>query len=301
MASLVTMAVDVNLIESARYAACAIASAHGLSVSDAKLIGGYANIMIELHPLPIVARVAASSLAARADGMWLAREVRVAEFLSESGALVTRPSPLLPLGPHRHGGLAMTFWELVDVISAKVTPRAVGKRLHMLHKALASYSGELPLMGPIAEAWQLLEMPKHLNKIDPDQRHLVAQGIEYARDQLSRREFDMRPLHGDAHHGNLLKTSKGLAWTDFEDALKGPLEWDLASLTASSYVFGTGRAAKAALQGYGAPFDQELVDLLVVARTLQAVAWALVLLQNPRDNSRFISRLEWLAERVARQ
>jgi len=39
-----------------------------------------------------------------------------------------------------------------------------------------------------------------------------------------------RPLHGDAHPGNVLLTADGPRWTDFEDVCLGPVEWDLASM-----------------------------------------------------------------------
>jgi aminoglycoside/choline kinase family phosphotransferase len=40
-----------------------------------------------------------------------------------------------------------------------------------------------------------------------------------------------RPLHGDAHTGNLLQSGDGPRWIDFEDVCAGPVEWDLASRT----------------------------------------------------------------------
>jgi thiamine kinase-like enzyme len=40
-------------------------------------------------------------------------------------------------------------------------------------------------------------------------------------------------LHGDAHPGNLLPTAQGLLWIDFEDACRGPLEWDYATAGAA--------------------------------------------------------------------
>jgi hypothetical protein len=35
-------------------------------------------------------------------------------------------------------------------------------------------------------------------------------------------------LHGAPHLGNLLQTSEGALWTDFETACRGPVEWDLS-------------------------------------------------------------------------
>jgi aminoglycoside/choline kinase family phosphotransferase len=45
-----------------------------------------------------------------------------------------------------------------------------------------------------------------------------------------------RPLHGDAHTGNVLNTASGPQWLDFEDVWAGPVEWDLASRTITDDV-----------------------------------------------------------------
>jgi len=41
---------------------------------------------------------------------------------------------------------------------------------------------------------------------------------------------ELRPVHGDAHPGNLVATPDGLIWIDFEHICLGPREWDLALL-----------------------------------------------------------------------
>src|SRR5262249_20803452 len=37
-------------------------------------------------------------------------------------------------------------------------------------------------------------------------------------------------IHGDPHLGNVLMSSSGPRWTDWESACIGPLEWDLTCL-----------------------------------------------------------------------
>ncbi len=56
------------------------------------------------------------------------------------------------------------------------------------------------------------------------------------------------PLHGDAHPGNLLSTPTGPIWTDFEDAWRGPIDWDLACLELTGRLDG-----RAAVAGYPRP------------------------------------------------
>lgn len=43
------------------------------------------------------------------------------------------------------------------------------------------------------------------------------------------------PLRGDVHLGNLLIGPRGALWTDFDDACRGPREYDIAGLPASAW------------------------------------------------------------------
>ena len=71
-----------------------------------------------------------------------------------------------------------------------------------------------------------------------------------------------QPLHGEPHEANRLHTAAGIRWIDFEDACRGPIEWDLAFLPERS------------LAAFG-QVDRELLDLL---GTLNAAVAGSVLL-----------------------
>jgi Ser/Thr protein kinase RdoA (MazF antagonist) len=111
----------------------------------------------------------------------------------------------------------------------------------------------------------------------------------------------MRPVHGDANLSNALSTSTGPIWTDWEDTFEGPREWDLACLVTRSRVLGEGAGrAEEALEAYDGVVDDELLDLLVEARTLQVTVWlALGSLSLPAEEIRLEERLAWLRARDA--
>lgn len=98
-----------------------------------------------------------------------------------------------------------------------------GPMLGRLHLALGSYEGDLPpLAGPLADIAMALARCED-DILQRAAEELVPLALSWPR----------RPLHGDAHTGNVLMTPAGPRWTDFEDVCVGPVEWDLASLTVS--------------------------------------------------------------------
>jgi thiamine kinase-like enzyme len=234
----------------------------------------------------------------RGSSEWLQREVQVCAWLESVDALSVRPATCLPAGPHECGGIALTFWEYVEVQEARVSPKAAGVSLRLLHSALDGCPVTLPAMVPIDETWRLLQRPVIRSALTADDTKLLVRTAERARSALQRYEFAARPLHGDAHYGNLWTTGRGLVWGDFEDTHAGPVEWDLACLVTSSIVFGSGRAAREAIRAYGRPYDEALLELLVTVRTLQAVGWALVATPSASVSQRLSKRLEWLRARL---
>jgi hypothetical protein len=219
--------------ERAVKAAVALARAHGLRVDQPAVLADAYSVRVHLEPAPVVARVPTLTARLRAPGeVWLGRELAVVEFLVERGAPVVPPSSELPPGPHEHDGLALSFWQYVEVDAERTaTPAETGQMLVELHAVLRDYPGELPLMGPprndIARALEILDSEETL---DPDDLALLHAAHERLDPLLREPAGPVQPLHGDVHPGNLLVTAKGLLWNDFEDTCLGPIAWDLASL-----------------------------------------------------------------------
>ncbi|HEX4625638.1 MAG TPA: phosphotransferase [Solirubrobacteraceae bacterium] len=97
-----------------------------------------------------------------------------------------------------------------------------------------------------------------------------------------------KPPHGDAGLRNARSPSP---WNDWEDAVVGPVEWDLACLVTSARVTGERReVAEAALAAYGAPLPEPFVR----ARGLQVVAWSGLAAAAGDARARLPARLAWL-------
>jgi aminoglycoside phosphotransferase (APT) family kinase protein len=218
----------------------------------------------------VVARVATLTTLLRDGDRSFRREVALAGALAAAGAAVVGPSDLLPPGPHRHGGVLLSFWRHEDVRPDRPSPREAGRSLAALHEALAGvdpgWDGE-PLDTPLDDLAAFARRGADLGA----EPALAARAAGLAEAVRGRWAPGRAVLHGDAHPGNLLATPAGWVWADLEDTCRGPLGWDLAVLRWTRRL--DGRAALAAIPG--APSDDELLPYRWL-RALHGAAWEFV-------------------------
>ncbi len=204
-------------------ASVACARALGLPGDDPVVVAEGYSVRVHLRPAPVVTRVVTAGRVLRGEPLlWLVREVAVATYLDAAGAPVV--PPWRAAGPFVHDGLEVTLWCWVEHLPCVVDQRTFGELLHDLHSSLAEYDAPLPLLaGPLTD----IEAALHLSD------HAVLHAAAAVLLPLAR-TWPRRPLHGDAHTGNVLLTPAGWRWTDFEDVCVGPVEWDLASRTVTA-------------------------------------------------------------------
>ena len=271
-------------------AAVAAAAAYGLRCDSPEVLADGSNVLVRLAPASVVARVATTTALVRKPiECWMRTDVELAGYLAGEGFPVVRPSGELAPGPHMQDGFAVTFWEWVDHDRNYVpTVSEVGGRLHELHAVLRRYKGDLRRLSPFVEIPEWLDEVERWGTVDPYDVAMLRRGYEQVVRRIEQLRLPEQPLHGDAHKKNLLKTSRGLLWTDFEDACRGPLEWDLACFVRTS-----GEDRRTALAGYGGRFEVERLIPFFEARDLQGGVWGAVL------SSRFPDRRERAAEWMA--
>lgn len=280
---------DGDLTARAVGAATAVARLHGVVATDPVVVRDRSNVLVHLRPAPVIARIATTTALVRAGGAfdWLDRDVRVARFLDAGGAPVVPPATELPPGPHRHDGLAVTFWRFVDHDPARPSDRAdVGRALRELHEALAGCPVELPRLAAVLnEVRRILDGFEAAGRLDADDLARLRDHADCLEPLVTDPALAVQPLHGDAHAGNLLRTSGGLLWTDFEDTCVGPRAWDLACMAAVAPLGGADE-----LDAYG----DDATDLapFVEARELQLTAWTVLMAERyPELEERARARL----------
>ncbi|MFY0522239.1 phosphotransferase [Archangium gephyra] len=263
-------------------AATSAGRALGLGAADPKVLHDMFSVVVHLAPSPVVVRVPAV-LPPGLDGATLAarqaRELAAVAWLADRGLPVVRPSPLVPREPVQRDGFSMTFWELVDV-DASCQPDYVAEAALAagLHAALRDYPGELPFLSPIA-----MNVPTCLAILEENPGLLAPADLERARGEwavldpvLSSREgfakafprASVQPIHGDAPSYNIIRTTSGVRFADFEDVTLGPVEWDLAFLGPEGAAVYDAAAARAGVR----PLDPAVLSVMAAAGMLQAVA-----------------------------
>lgn len=254
-------------------AAGMVAAAYGLRSDEAVVIHSGSNVLVHLRPAPVVGRVMSGTVALHEDpGGWLAREISVLEFLAPSG-LAVAPSRLIAPGPHSRDGLWMTFTEWIPAVEPGPEarpeaylddPRGLGRRLRDLHDALRPFAGELGGMRELGEDIErLLDQIRPSDARDRDAISSLHERLERLRTVVFETSLPIQALHGDVSLRNLLRTRRRFVWNDFEDTLRGPVHWDLASYVSSLRIHGASeRAVREMLETYGWDDEQELAPFL---------------------------------------
>lgn len=280
-------------------AALAVAAGHGLACDDPVVLHDGSNVLVELRPAPVIARVSTKTGEARPGTAWLRRELQIARHLAGAGAPSVRPSSLLPPGPHEHDGLALSFWESIPDAHPVADPEAAGAALRACHDALAGFPEPLPRLGALAEARSLLSEHAKAGRLPLAQFELLEPLGERLTEAVGAASGHFRAVHGDAHLNNVLQAGDAPIWIDWEDCCSAPVEWDLACLVKTARVM-PDRAdtcpAEAALGAWGGDFDHELLDRCVEARAFQVVAWSLQFGRRA-DDPRVAAHVEWLLAR----
>ena len=269
-------------------AAVTAATSLGVACDDPAVLHDGSNVVVHLRPAPVIARVATLTARVRPGiASWFERDALIARHAHDRGVLATRPlAAAVPADGHVVG-----LWHHEPHDPGYVaSPREMAERLFELHEALADLPAPLPRHGPfndLARALPLLSLPPAA---------LAALEAEAERLRTVLEAFPARPLHGDAHPGNLLATPAGLMWNDFEDTWRGPLGWDLACLATSSRVDGT-----AAVAAYPGRVPAEELAACVELRMLFGVVWRFVLATRfPHRHPEAEEHLtRWLAETTA--
>lgn len=277
-------------------AATETAIAHGVTPDRCDILQNGSTLVLRLTET-LVARVVQDADGPRQGTEWFARENAIAQHLTEHGAPVIPLHSELPPGPHEHLGYPMNFWQFVTRIDAEPDPAEIGRTLRQCHDIMRTFAEPLAKLAILTESLAILQ-----------ERELFPQGTQqmlrdhltHSIDVLSRHPH--QPLHGDAHMGNLMNTTRGLLWTDWEDTFSGPVEWDVASIIWNAQILDEDHATvKSVCDAYcaaGGAIDECALHQSLIARAAVMTAWYPLLYPNPNAErqAKLQRRIEWLSD-----
>ena len=280
-------------------AATETAIAHGITPDRCDILQNGSTLVLRLTET-LVARVVQDVDGPRQGTEWFARENAIAQHLTELGAPVIPLHPALPPGPHEHLGYPMNFWEFVTRIDAESDPREIGRTLRQCHNIMRHFAEPLPHLAILSESLAILQGRELFPQAT---QQMLRDHLTHSIEVLS--IYPQQPLHGDAHMGNLMNTTRGLVWTDWEDTFAGPIEWDAASIIWNAQILDEDHAmVQAICDAYceaGGTIDDQALHHSLIARAAVLTAWYPILYPNPNEErqTRLQRRIDWLQEQSA--
>jgi Ser/Thr protein kinase RdoA (MazF antagonist) len=260
----------VTLRNEAAQAAVKVAATFGINGTEPIVLAEGANVIVHLAPLPVVAKVAASTAEVRRDvGAWLQRELDLAGWLHGRAVPVAEPSPEVPAITHHADGHVMSFWRYLPPKGPdRADEETAGAMLRDLHEALSSYPARVPKLAPLGDIPAYLARPQ--TRLDAAGKAALAAAYTRLTAELDAGDpaVKQQVLHGDAGVLNLAATDHGWVWHDFEDTCTGPVAWDLAALTANPRL-----DAARILAAYGSPVDPGQLAVCQQLRRLHLTVW----------------------------
>jgi Ser/Thr protein kinase RdoA (MazF antagonist) len=270
-----------RLVRHGLAAAVALAERLGLPDDDHVVLSNRGNLLVHFPVAGVVARVATLTAWTRRDPLrWLAREVAVARHVAASGGPVVPPARGTDPGPHWQDGFAISLSDFIARTSpAPVpTPADCGIALAGFHAAASDCSADLGYLAPATDqVTDALAVIERESLADVETVAALRGVHQRLLGDIEKAAATTVVLHGDAHAGNLLPTGPaggGWIWTDLEDTSRGPVSWDLATMTRGYDEAGTREAlaAYAARAGIAAPAAESL-EPFWDARDLAAAVW----------------------------
>jgi Ser/Thr protein kinase RdoA (MazF antagonist) len=229
-----------DLYEVARGVLAAAGARIGVSVRDARLVGLHSNAIFVLPSAGLVIRIATNPAAI----------ARVAESLRVTRWLSARRFPCVV--PAQVGGqplvidgFAVSVWQYVPV-AADASPgiAELGLLLRILHDGPLPPEPPAELVDPFDSVASAIEdVPSALSSRDHE---WLDKRIAELRQLWQTIEYPHTPcmIHGDAHPGNLIRTTGGrVILGDWDHVATGPREWDLAQVHYFRRRFGEPSAA----------------------------------------------------------
>ena len=220
-------------------AATITVSTLGLEVDDAVVLNDSNRLVVRLTPCDVVARVVPpTSLApAAARASWLsgvtyqarlATEVEVVKRLAANDSPVAGLDLRVEPSVFMRDGFAITLWTYFEPVYRMLSSADYAQALERLHAGLRQIDVTTPHFMDRVAATQQDVANRHVTAdLAETDRVLLADTLRDLRGSITDRRAADQLLHGEPHPWNVHDTKNGPLFMDFEDSVRGPVEFDL--------------------------------------------------------------------------
>ena len=213
----------------------ATASALGLAVDNAVVLNDSNRLVVRLMPCDVVARIVPLGYRVFAAALGADREVEVLRRLAEFNA------PLAVLEPRVEPRVSVRDGFEIELLTyyEPVPPRALppedyANALERLHSAMRRVDVETPhFTDRVADVQQWVARRDATPDLADEDRELLLHTLAALQKSVVEWGAPEQLLHGEPHPWNVLDTKDGPRFVDFENCVRGPVEWDLGWVPAA--------------------------------------------------------------------
>ncbi len=203
------------------------AAASDLHVAEYSILQKSNRLVVLGQPCDAVFRIAPMS-----EERASRREVAVVADLAASGAPVAGPEPRIDKNPLVVDEFVVSIWAYFEPTGERtIMPAHFAEMLFELHTHLRAVRADAPhFTERVSLAQGLIRSPELVPEVQEADRELLVRTLNQTKYEISQSGAREQLLHGEPHSDNVLRTSHGLRFTDFEAICYGPVEFDLADV-----------------------------------------------------------------------
>lgn len=217
-------------------AAVATASDLGLVVNDVIVLNDSNRLVLRLLPCDVVARVAPIAYGERgAHSLWTDYRARAGVETELVRRLAGTASPVAVLDPrieahvYERDDFVVGFWTYYEPVVGDVPSADYADGLARLHAGLRQIDlATSHFTDRVADTQQWVASRDVTPGLGDEDRALLLDTLESLRRSIVGRGAVEQLLHGEPHQWNVLRTTRGPLFIDFENCCRGPVEFDLA-------------------------------------------------------------------------
>ena len=235
-----TIAVENHTVEAAEArravsAVISVAESFDLAVDDAVVLNDSNRLVVRLMPCDVVARIVPLGYRVFAAAVGAERELQVVRRLAAADAPIAALEPRVEPRVFVRDGFEiemLTYYEPVP--TRALPPEDYANALKRLHNAMRQIDVETSLFTDrVADVQRWVARRDATPDLPVEDRELLVRTLSNLRQSVVDRLPPEQLLHGEPHPWNVLDTKRGPRFVDFENCVRGPVEWDLGWVAAA--------------------------------------------------------------------